>query len=456
MADDLAKPTDGGTHEPVVTLASKVFSPITPFVPPKAPCPTCATQPGVTLPTMGPPHPPTSPPPVPPMVPTTSTPTVTRSSLLDQELGKVRQDLLKRIPSPSSPVAAPSNQPPPSTLPRAALRPAPSLAAPRELRWSQLGVGYLNMRPFTRPMINGGLSGKMWGEEVPPVFFRPDDCGNPLGKMFIGRKSKFPGGPDIIYECDVYERCIKYRKYTAKGVPKEGESLENYKDKPVGDEVQVPNNTPGADDSGGLVIAPGVKTRIYDLAISSDPAAPLKDGVSPLNRAAYFKVIEVDGCKGDVNFIQLIRIHQESPEEKFKPPKIRDTETFGWDTADSLPDTTPGETGDHLAAPFAVTDDAENGTATFDDPGIRLEGPDAALVSSAGTHFKMTFYFLTFVYCDADLLGVWEWSFTLEFDVGNEGEFTNSKVVGGAPSFAAPGTAKFNEDNGHLQSLQPK
>ncbi len=137
-------------------------------VAPKAPCLTCAKEPVVTVPKAGPtlatmptvtPTQPTSPATPKPSVPTT----VPTSSVLDQELMKLRQELLQKVASPSVPVVAPSTQPPPSTMPRPIITPAPALAAPRELLWSQLGVGYVGMQPFARPMTNGGLSGLMTG-----------------------------------------------------------------------------------------------------------------------------------------------------------------------------------------------------------------------------------------------------------------------------------------------------
>ncbi len=145
------------------TFAMAVPTPVAP----DALCPTCAKEPVVTIPKTEPVPPPTSPAtspqPIPSVVPKTSAPTLPTSSFLDQELGKLRQELLQGIAPPSVPVAAPYLRPLPSTLPRPIITPALALAAPRELLWSQLGVGYIGMQPFARPMVNGGLSGTMTG-----------------------------------------------------------------------------------------------------------------------------------------------------------------------------------------------------------------------------------------------------------------------------------------------------
>ncbi len=151
-------------------VQAKTFAMAVPTaVAPDALCPTCAKEPVVTIPGTEPVHPPTSPAtspqPTPPVVPTTSAPTLPTSSFLDQELGKLRQEFLQGIATPSVPVTAPSVQPMPSTMPRPITTPALALAAPRELLWSQLGVGYVGMQPFTRPMMNGGLSGTMTGSQ---------------------------------------------------------------------------------------------------------------------------------------------------------------------------------------------------------------------------------------------------------------------------------------------------
>ncbi len=167
MADGSLKPNEALLPGLGVVQAKSFAVPFPAPVAPKAPCLTCAKEPVVTIPKTEPVHPPTSPAtspqPIPPVVPTPSAPTLPTSSFLDQELRKLRQGLLQKITSPSVPVVAPSIQPMPSTRPRPIITPAPALAAPRELLWSQLGVGYVGMQPFARPMVNGGLSGMMTG-----------------------------------------------------------------------------------------------------------------------------------------------------------------------------------------------------------------------------------------------------------------------------------------------------
>ncbi len=159
MADGSLKPYDAQIPGLGVLQAKTFAVPI--------PAPVAPKEPVVTISKTAPVHPPmspaTSPQPIPPVVSTPSAPTLPTSSFLDQELGKLRQDLLQKIAPPSVPVATPSIQPLLSTLPRPIITPAPSLVAPRELLWSQLGVGYVGMPPFTRPMMNGGLSGAMTG-----------------------------------------------------------------------------------------------------------------------------------------------------------------------------------------------------------------------------------------------------------------------------------------------------
>ncbi len=165
MTDASFKTNAALSPEPGVLQAKTFTVAVATAVAPKAPCLTCAKEPVVTIPKAEPAHPPTSPTtspqPIPPTMPRTTAPTVPTSSVLDQELNKLRQDLLNQIVPPSVPATAPSIPPPPSTQPRPIITPAPMLAAPRELLWSQLGVGYVGMQPFARPMINGGLSGMM-------------------------------------------------------------------------------------------------------------------------------------------------------------------------------------------------------------------------------------------------------------------------------------------------------
>ncbi len=172
MADGTLKPYDAQVPGLGVLQPQSFAVPIPAPVAPKALCLTCAKEPVVTIPKTEPVHPPTSPAtspqPVPPATPKPGVPTVPTTSVLDQELMKLRQELLQKVTSPSVPVVAPSTQPPPSTMPRPIITPAPALVAPREFLWSQLGVGYVGMEPFTRPMINGGLSGAMSGSQ--PTF----------------------------------------------------------------------------------------------------------------------------------------------------------------------------------------------------------------------------------------------------------------------------------------------
>lgn len=173
MADGTLQPNEALLPGLGVLQAKAFAVPFPAPVPPKTPCLTCAKEPVVTTPKTQPsptPMPPTTPPPVPPTMPKTTAPTVPTSSVLDQELWKARQELLKQIVPPSVPATAPSIPPPPNTQPRPITTPVPVLAAPRELLWSQLGVGYVGMQPFTRPMINGGLSGMM-------TSFRPSEEG---------------------------------------------------------------------------------------------------------------------------------------------------------------------------------------------------------------------------------------------------------------------------------------
>ncbi len=159
MADGTLKPNEA-LLPGVGLVQAKSFA--VPF-----PAPVAPKEPVVTIPKTEPVHlptsPATSPQPVPPVLPTSSAPTPPTSSFLDQELGKLRQEVLQGIAAPSVPSTAPSSQPAPSSMPRPTVPPAPALAAPRELLWSQLGVGYVGMQPFARPMVNGGLSGAMTG-----------------------------------------------------------------------------------------------------------------------------------------------------------------------------------------------------------------------------------------------------------------------------------------------------
>ncbi len=145
--------------------------------PPEEPCPGCKeklpTTPSLPYPAPPSPAPPTEPAhptpyPAPPTEPTTTWQTEStrlRKQLTDAIRGVQPAPTPKPVPPPTTPMPGPSPRTP-ST---------PAAAAPQELRWSQLGVGYVNMRPFTRPMVNGGLSGQMRGEEIPPVFFRPNE-----------------------------------------------------------------------------------------------------------------------------------------------------------------------------------------------------------------------------------------------------------------------------------------
>ncbi len=178
MADGSLKPNEPLLPGLGVVQTNMFAVPLPASVAPKAPCLTCATKPVVAIPKTEPTQP--TMPTVTPTQPTQPThlkpsvPTVPTSNVLDQELMRLRQELVQQVASPSVPAVVPSTQPPPSTMPRPIITPAPAFVAPKELLWSQLGVGYVGMQPFTRPMIDGGLSGKMRG--LPPnVAFGLDD-----------------------------------------------------------------------------------------------------------------------------------------------------------------------------------------------------------------------------------------------------------------------------------------
>lgn len=131
--------------------------------PPDEPCLTCekkasvpGTEPGVTptaptAPSAPYPHPPS---PAPPTAPT---------STWDEQAGILRKQLSDAVlghqppPVPAYPPTATSPSP------RTMAPPSVPAVAPRELLWSQLGVGYVNMPQFARPMLYGGLSGFMRG-----------------------------------------------------------------------------------------------------------------------------------------------------------------------------------------------------------------------------------------------------------------------------------------------------
>ena len=133
--------------------------------PPEEPCPGCKeklpTTPSLPYPAPPSPAPPTEPAhptpyPAPPTEPTTTW--QTESTRLRKQL----TDAIRGVqPAPVPTPDLPSTRPTPAPSPRVPT--TPPVGAPHELRWSQLGVGYVNMPAFARPMPYGGLSGFMRG-----------------------------------------------------------------------------------------------------------------------------------------------------------------------------------------------------------------------------------------------------------------------------------------------------
>ncbi len=219
---------------------------------PEEPCPTCKeklpTTPSLPYPAPPSPAPPTGPAhptpyPAPPTVPTTTwgtEETLLRKQLTDAIRGTQPTPRRTPVPPPMVPTPAPSPRVPTT----------PPVGAPHELRWSQLGVGYVNMPAFARPMLNGGLSGFMRGiprdlEDGP--FFKKDE-----GEE--GKAEEAPPDPLVL------------DGKTIRGFPKEPPPSK--KKEPVEVVVHISSETL----TGGISV--GRRTRLLDnVTVTSIPAS---------------------------------------------------------------------------------------------------------------------------------------------------------------------------------------